>query len=107
MLTIARAVIVDPKYLLIDELSLGLAPSIVRRLLPVVRAQVDAGTGVLLVEQFAEAALAFADKVYVISRGRLAYAGAPDRLKTDPALLRDAYLGADSNEGGSSVQDAS
>jgi branched-chain amino acid transport system ATP-binding protein len=95
MLMIARAVLASPRYLLVDELSLGLAPSIIRRLLPVIREQVAAGAGVLLVEQFAQAALQIADYVYVLARGRIGFAGSPEQLRGNPLLLRDAYLGGE------------
>lgn len=100
MLMIARATLTSPRYLLIDELSLGLAPTIILRLLPVVRQQAVDGAGVLLVEQFAGAALEYADFVYVLARGSVAFAGAPDRLKEDPALLRRAYLGTEKSLSG-------
>ncbi len=93
MLMIARAVLCRPRYLLVDELSLGLAPTVVRRLLPVIRRQADEGAGVLLVEQFADAALACADTAYVLARGAIAFAGSPGELRADPARLRRAYLG--------------
>ena len=75
MLTLARALLRRPRLLLADELSLGLAPLVVDRLLHAVRAAAsERGTGVLIVEQHARKALRYADRVYVMSRGRLAMA---------------------------------
>jgi branched-chain amino acid transport system ATP-binding protein len=71
MLTLARALCRKPRLLLADELSLGLAPLVVERLLKAVRAAADGGTGVLLVEQHARKALRYADRVYVLRRGRI------------------------------------
>jgi branched-chain amino acid transport system ATP-binding protein len=72
MLSLGRALCRDPRVLLVDELSLGLAPLIVERLLMAVRAaSADRGCGVLLVEQHARKALHYADRVYVMRRGRI------------------------------------
>jgi len=75
ILTLARALATEPVALLADELSLGLAPLVVHRLLQAVRAAADRGVGVLLVEQHARQALAMADRVYVLQRGRVALQG--------------------------------
>ncbi|MFI6391541.1 ABC transporter ATP-binding protein [Nonomuraea sp. NPDC050547] len=95
MLVLARAILREPAALLLDEMSMGLAPAVVRRLLPVIRALADAGCAVLLVEQFAHAALALADTAYVLSRGALTYSGDPGPLREDDSALRRAYLGED------------
>ncbi|MFI6900487.1 ABC transporter ATP-binding protein [Nonomuraea sp. NPDC050394] len=95
MLVLARAILREPAALLLDEMSMGLAPAVVRRLLPVIRALADAGCAVLLVEQFAHAALALADAAYVLSRGALTYSGDPGPLREDDSALRRAYLGED------------
>lgn len=92
MVSISQALVVSPRYLLIDELSFGLAPSIVGRLVPVIREIAASGIGVLLIEQFTQLALALSTHVYVMSRGRVSYDGGPDNLKTDPAILHRAYF---------------
>lgn len=94
MVVIARALAGRPQVLLVDELSLGLAPIVVRRLMPVLRALADDGVGVLLVEQFAALALEIGDHVYVLNRGEVVYEGRAGDLRRRPELLRGAYLGA-------------
>jgi branched-chain amino acid transport system ATP-binding protein len=94
MLAIARALARDPKLLLIDELSLGLAPLIVARLLRTVRhAASDRGLGVLLVEQHVPRALSIADRVYVMQRGKIAFEGTAQEVTSDLGHLQDIYLG--------------
>jgi branched-chain amino acid transport system ATP-binding protein len=92
MVVLAQALITQPRYLLIDELSLGLAPVVVSRLVPVVRAVADAGAGVLLIEQFAAVALSLATDAHVMEGGRLRFSGRASELRDNPALLRSAYL---------------
>jgi branched-chain amino acid transport system ATP-binding protein len=92
MVAIAQALMVSPRFLVIDELSFGLAPMIVARLVPVIRRIAGEGIGVLLIEQFTQLALALADHVYVLSRGRVSYDGGPDRLRDDPQILHRAYF---------------
>ena len=94
MLAIARALLREPKLLLLDELSLGLAPIIVERLLPVIRATADNnGTAVLLVEQHVHLALEIADRGYVLSHGEIALQDSAERLRGDRSLLTASYLG--------------
>jgi len=92
MLVIARALATDPTLVMVDELSLGLAPVIVKRLMKVVREMADAGIGILLVEQYAFQALAIGDSAYVLNRGEVAFSGSARELHADPAKLREAYL---------------
>jgi branched-chain amino acid transport system ATP-binding protein len=92
MVVLAQALVSQPKYILIDELSLGLAPVIVNQLLPVIRAIVASGVGVLLIEQFATVALALATGAHVMEGGVLRYSGTAAELKSSPELLHSAYL---------------
>jgi branched-chain amino acid transport system ATP-binding protein len=94
MLAMARAMIAEPKILLVDELSLGLAPVIVERLLPLVRGFADnAGCAVLLVEQHVHMALEFADRALVLSNGRITLQGATQDLAGRRDLIEMSYLG--------------
>ncbi len=92
MLVLAQALVSQPKVILVDELSLGLAPVIVKRLVPTLAAVAESGVGVLLIEQFANVALGLAEKAYVIEGGRIHYEGTAQRLKDEPDILRSAYL---------------
>lgn len=94
MLALGRAVLSDPKLLMIDELSLGLAPIIYEELLPIVRRFADeTGASVLLVEQHADLALAQADRAYVLSHGDLVMEGTAAELLKNRHLLDATYLG--------------
>jgi branched-chain amino acid transport system ATP-binding protein len=96
MLVIARALVGKPKVLMLDEMSLGLAPIIIKRLIPLVRQLADGGVGILLVEQFANLALSIGDQALVMARGEVAYSGPSHELQADPGRLRKLYLGEDS-----------
>ena len=93
MLVLARAILGKPQVLLVDEMSLGLAPLVVKRLMPVMRALADGGMGVLLVEQFAKLALSVGNGALVMNQGRLVFSGPATTLLRDPGLLQQAYLG--------------
>jgi branched-chain amino acid transport system ATP-binding protein len=94
MLAVGRALAARPKALLIDELSLGLAPVIVKSMQPIIRRIAgELGTAVLLVEQHLDLALAAADRAYVLSHGTLVTHGPADELRRDRDLLRAGYLG--------------
>ena len=93
MLSLARALGRDPKVLLADELSLGLAPIIVTNLLKAVRAAADErGVGVLLVEQHVRQALKIADRVYVMERGRIVLSGTAEEVVGQLDKIEAAYL---------------
>jgi len=91
MLAIGRALAMDPELLVIDELSLGLAPLVVADIYAVLRRQHDEGLTLLLVEQHLPFLLAATDHVYVLRRGEVVEHGAPDALAAD---LGASYLGA-------------
>jgi ABC-type branched-subunit amino acid transport system ATPase component len=92
MLALAMALLAAPTLLLIDELSLGLAPIIVERLLESVRALRAAGTSVLLVEQSVNVAVSVADRVYVMDAGAIRYSGTASEIRDRPNLLRSIFL---------------
>jgi branched-chain amino acid transport system ATP-binding protein len=93
MLVIARALLTRPKAIMIDEMSAGLAPVVVGRLMAAVRKLADRGLAVLLVEQFAALALSVGNRAYVLRRGRIVYDGACPALSQSPDLLHRLYLG--------------
>lgn len=92
MLAIAQAVIDPPDFLIIDELSLGLAPVVVRRLVPTLSQVAAAGVGILLIEQFTTVALSVASTACVLVRGRMRLMEPAAALRDDPDRVRDAYL---------------
>jgi branched-chain amino acid transport system ATP-binding protein len=91
MLALARALSTDPSVLMLDELSMGLAPRIVEALFAEVAEAAAGGAAVLIVEQFARAALPIADRAAVMVAGEVVFTGAPMEAE---ALLESAYLGA-------------
>ena len=93
MLTLARALARKPRVLLADELSMGLAPLVVKRLLEAVRAAADeTGTAVLLVEQHVRKALKYADRAYVMRRGRIELSGSASEMRSRIHQIEDQYL---------------
>jgi branched-chain amino acid transport system ATP-binding protein len=92
MVVLAQALVSQPRFLLVDELSLGLAPVIVQRLVPTLRSVAESGVGVLLIEQFATVALMLAHRAYVMEGGRIQFSGFASELKERPELLHSAYL---------------
>jgi branched-chain amino acid transport system ATP-binding protein len=92
MLAIARALASDPKVLLLDEPSQGLAPLVVRELANVIRALRDANVTILLVEQNMKLAEAVADELHVMVKGRMVYGATPERFRAEEAEIRSRYL---------------
>jgi branched-chain amino acid transport system ATP-binding protein len=93
MLAIARALVVKPKALLLDEPSMGLAPKLIDRIFSIVAEERARGTAILLVEQNARKALALADRAYVLERGAITLEGTgPELLQRDEVAA--AYLGS-------------
>ena len=92
MVVIAQGMISRPRYLLIDELSFGLAPSIVGRLAETIQIIARRGVGILLIEQFTTLALTLAKSALVLERGELVFSGAAEELRRRPEILHGAYL---------------
>jgi branched-chain amino acid transport system ATP-binding protein len=92
MLAMARAVMLNPELVLLDEPSMGLAPILVEEVFRIIARLKEQGVTMLLVEQFAAAALNVADYAYVLENGRISVHGPAEKLKTDPAV-KAAYLG--------------
>jgi len=94
MLAVGRALVGRPRLLLVDEMSLGLAPVIVERLLPILRRiATELGTGVLFVEQHIAMALEIADRAYVLNHGDLVLSGTAAELRGRRDLVEASYLG--------------
>jgi branched-chain amino acid transport system ATP-binding protein len=92
MLVLAQALVSHPRFVVIDEMSLGLAPVIVQRLVPTIRTLAASEVGVLLIEQFATVALGLAHRAYVMDRGSIRFSGEAKELQAQPELLQSAYL---------------
>jgi branched-chain amino acid transport system ATP-binding protein len=92
MVVLAQALVSRPRVLLVDELSLGLAPVVLKRLVPTLASVAASGVGVLLIEQFAHVALGLANTAYILEGGRIRYHGTASELKANPELLHSAYL---------------
>ena len=107
MVVLAQALVSQPRFVLVDELSLGLAPVVVQRLVPTLEEVAASGVGVLLIEQFAHVALGLAQTAYVLERGRIHYHGTAQRLKDEPELLQAAYLLRDVDPGGEALESLS
>jgi branched-chain amino acid transport system ATP-binding protein len=97
MLALTRAYVRSPRVVLLDEISMGLAPQLVEEVLAFLQRLVAGGSSLLMVEQYVTKALAIADYVYVLNRGRLAFAGEPAELNGDDVFAR--YLGVDLSSG--------
>ena len=94
MLAVGRALVTRPRLLLVDEMSLGLAPVIVERLLPILRRAADElGASVLFVEQHVALALEISDRAYVLAHGRIVLEGPASDLAGRQELLAASYLG--------------
>ncbi|WP_323119255.1 ABC transporter ATP-binding protein [Burkholderia alba] len=92
MVCVSQALLGEPHTLLIDELSLGLAPAVTKRLAQTVAGIAEEGVAILLIEQFTTIALALATDAYVLERGRIAFAGAARTLREQPEILHGSYL---------------
>ena len=92
MLAIARALVSDPKVLLLDEPSQGLAPLVVRELANVIRRLCQEGVTILLVEQNMKLAEAVADELHVMVKGRVVYAATPEKFRQEESEIRSRYL---------------
>ncbi len=92
MLTMARGLMLDPKLMLLDEPSMGLAPVLVEQVFDIIEEINQQGTSILLVEQNAQMALSIANRAYVLETGRIVLEGAADDVLRDPKVVK-AYLG--------------
>lgn len=91
MLALGQSLIDTPKYLVVDELSLGLAPVIVARLIPTLTEVAKSGIGVLLIEQFTTLALSISQSASVMVRGRIRLQDTAEHLRANPGLIDEAY----------------
>jgi branched-chain amino acid transport system ATP-binding protein len=93
MVALARAVLARPRLVMVDEMSQGLAPTVVRQLFEIIRMMRDEGIAVLIVEQFVESALEVADRAYVFEHGTIGHSGTAADLRADRKLISGSYLG--------------
>jgi branched-chain amino acid transport system ATP-binding protein len=93
MVALARAILSEPRLVMIDEMSQGLAPTVVRQLFDIIRVFREKGIAVLLVEQFVESALDVADRAYVFEHGTIGLSGEASELRSDRKLVAGSYLG--------------
>lgn len=103
MLALCRCFTARPKVVLLDEVSMGLAPLVVEQIFQALRELARTGVALLIVEQYVSTALAMADHVCLLDRGRITFAGAPDDLDEDELVRR--YLHADGTEDPSAAQE--
>ena len=106
MVVLAQALVSRPKFMLVDELSLGLAPVVVQRLMPALESAAADGVGVLLIEQFVHVALALAESAYVIEGGRIVHHGTARELREHPERLHSAYLLRERRDAAELLEDA-
>jgi branched-chain amino acid transport system ATP-binding protein len=106
MVVLAQALVSRPKFMLVDELSLGLAPVVVQRLMPALESAAADGAGVLLIEQFVHVALALAESAYVIEGGRIVHHGTARELREHPERLHSAYLLRERRDAAELLEDA-
>jgi branched-chain amino acid transport system ATP-binding protein len=106
MVVLAQALVSRPKFILVDELSLGLAPVVVKRLMPAIKAVAAEGVGVLLIEQFVHVALGVAKTAYVLEGGRIRLRGSAQELRENPERLHSAYLLREHEEQVEALQEA-
>jgi branched-chain amino acid transport system ATP-binding protein len=92
MLALARAYVQNPRFVLLDEVSMGLAPKVVDEIFEFLERLAHGGASLLLVEQYVNRALAVADFVFLLNRGSIVFAGQPDELDAD--ALAEQYVGA-------------
>ncbi len=104
MLALAMSFIAKPRILLIDELSLGLAPVVVGQLLPIVERLAASGTTVVLVEQSVNVALTVAQRAYFMERGEIRFSGPTADLLARPDLLRSVFLSGAAEGAGRSTE---
>jgi len=93
MVALARAILARPRLVMVDEMSQGLAPTVVQQLFDILRVFRDQGIAVLLVEQFVESALDIADRAYVFGHGGIGHEGAAAEIRADRKLVSGSYLG--------------